>query len=287
MKRQLLMSCCIAICFLLSCHLALAHPAMASEPKQQSKKTAKKTIPVTDGFDKFALDFQSIQKEKDFLDDPYEFSSAEAEELWRFLVSKDPYLDKLREKGGYLGSYARLVSDGYLIERYAHYFARPKQGILIQLTGNLDDYDPVKLRKNCDGTYWALVHGVMYRDGILYEDFYNFVFDRQPDASVIIRSFSIISFTRHGADEAMCENPMDPAEGYTGVEVATFVDKYEIRDANHDGKEDIIFYVTEQDCKTKVIRRRELVFLRVESCFIEKGVTKPSDKQVCKEARWP
>jgi len=79
----------------------------------------------------------------------------------------------------------------------------------------------------------------------------------------------------------MCENSMDPADGYADLESAAFLDKYEIRDVNYDGREDILFYVTEQNCKTKVIQKRKRIFLRVGECFIEKGSTKPSGRKTC------
>jgi hypothetical protein len=59
------------------------------------------------------------------------------------------------------------------------------------------------------------------------------------------------------------------------------LDKYEIRDVNYDGREDILFYVTEQNCKTKVIQKRKRIFLHVGECFIEKGSTKPSGRKTC------
>ena len=55
--------------------------------------TAKKPLHVAKKADAgFELDFDGFEKEKDFLDEPFDFSSKESETLWNFLISKKPHL---------------------------------------------------------------------------------------------------------------------------------------------------------------------------------------------------
>ena len=66
-------------------------PAIAETQKKVKKIPARL---VEDGDVAFELDFESFEKERDFLDEPFDFSSAEAEELWKFLVSKNLILKR-------------------------------------------------------------------------------------------------------------------------------------------------------------------------------------------------
>jgi uncharacterized protein len=120
---------------------------------------------VDDGKIAFELDFEQFKKERDFRDAPFVFSSAEAEKLWTFLVSKQPELKVERKvMGSESGSFAKLGSDSYLIQHYAFFYARPKQNILTELTPSLpmENYDIGKIRRLGKNKFWLLLSGGNY-----------------------------------------------------------------------------------------------------------------------------
>lgn len=134
----------------------------------------------------FELDFESFEKERDYLDEPFDFSSAEAKELWDFLVSKNPHLKKKTKDMRFnLGSFAKLGSDSYLIEHYAFFYAQPKQNILTELTANLPrgNYELGEIRPLGKNKFWAFLSGGDYNHDVGSQIYYALFFKKRPGNS--------------------------------------------------------------------------------------------------------
>ena len=275
MKAIHQISTCILIVFLLFSLSYTIGRAQPVEPRKTAKKAEKRPIQVIDsGNGGFEFEMVSFEKEKDYLDEPFEFSSADAEELWDFFVLKEPHFKKdLKDMKFSGGSFAHLGSDSFLIEYYAFYFAQPKQGKLTKLTSPLPlgNYDLGEIRKLGKNKYWVLLSGGDYNHNTGTSMYYALVFEIQPDSSVIAKSLNIAHFQEYG--EGLCDDNIDNDLGYPNLESTTHVDNYSIKDINHDGREDIVFFVKEQNCKTRKIRQRQRVFLNLENGFIEKSLT--------------
>jgi hypothetical protein len=226
------------------------------------------------------LEFESFEEEKDFLDEPFAFSSTEAEELWTFLMSKKPDLKKEPKDMNFeQGSFAKLGSDAYLIQHYAFFYAQPKRNMLTKLTA----YIPMgncslgKIRKLGNNKFWLLLSGGDYNHDLISQIYYALVFEKKPDNSFTARSAHIADFQSRGFEDAqrdgLCGDTTDPDSDslYPTLESAAYVEKIIVKDINRDGKDDVIFHTTEQNCKTKKIRQRRRTFLNIEDSFIEKA----------------
>ena len=232
----------------------------------------------------FELDFESFEKEKDFSDEPFAFSSNEAKELWTFLVSKEPNLKiEPKDMRFNLGSFAKLGPDSYLIRHHALFYAQPRENMLTQLAGYLPpgNWDLGEIRRLGKDKFWLLLSGRDYNHDVGSEEYHALIFEKKPDSSFAPRSVYIAGFVSRGFEDAqrdgLCGDKTDPdlAPLYPTLESAEHVDKVNVLDVNRDGRDDVIFHTTEQDCRTKKIQTRKRTFLNMETCFVEEnpGVT--------------
>lgn len=187
MKIKVHILSCIQICFCLILIFALIFPSLAIAQRMTQKKVEKKPMRLVEKGDvSFELDFESFEKERDYLDEPFDFSSAEAKELWDFLVSKNPHLKKKTKDMRFnLGSFAKLGSDSYLIEHYAFFYAQPKQNILTELTANLPrgNYELGEIRPLGKNKFWAFLSGGDYNHDVGSQIYYALFFKKRPGNS--------------------------------------------------------------------------------------------------------
>lgn len=275
MKATQKILCCLLIVSTLLLIIDLNCHAQTVYPRKTAKKAIKNPIRIIDsGKEAFELEMLSFEKEKEFLDEPFEFSSTEAEELWNFLVQLEPHLKKDPKEMKFMGgSFARLGSDSYLIEYYAFYFAQPHQGKLTKLTTSLPigNYDLGEIRKLGQNMFWFLLSGFDYHRDIASKIYYALVIEKKSDGLVVAKAFPIADFAEYG--EGLCERDSDPDLDYPTLQSTAHVNNYSIKDINSDGREDIIFLVEEQNCKTKKTRQYQRVFLNQENEFVEKSLT--------------
>ena len=153
-----------------------------------------------------------------------------------------------------LGTFAKLGPDSYLIQHYLFFYARPKQNILTELTTGLPigNYDLGKIRKLGKNKFWVLLSGSDYNHDVGSQIYYALIFEKMPDNSFVAKSAYIAGFDARGYEDiqrdGLCGGNDDPDSGYPALESAAIVNKVIIKDVNHDGKEDVIFYTTEQNC---------------------------------------
>jgi uncharacterized protein len=250
-----------------------------NRPRKRTKKAGKQSSSfVEHGNIAFELEFESFEKQKDFRDEPFAFSSTEAEKLWTFLVSREPGLKKEpKDMRHGLGSLARLGSDSYLIDHYAFFYAQPKQNVLTQLAGYLPmgNYGLGQIRKLGKDKFWLLLSGGNYKHDVGSQIYYALIFEKKPDNSFAARSAHIADFEFRGFEDAqrdgLCGDNDEPDSWYPRLDSAAYADEVIVKDVNHDGKDDVIFYTTEQNCKTKKIRKRQRTFLNMGDSFIEEG----------------
>lgn len=91
-----------------------------------------------------------------------------------------------------------------------------------------------------------------------------------------VRSAHIAGFASRGFEDirrdGLCGDNTNP-ELYPTLDTAAYVNKLIIKDINHDGKDDVIFFTTEQNCKTKKVQKKQRSFMNIGDRFIEKGRT--------------
>jgi uncharacterized protein len=246
---------------------------VVSKPRKRTKEAEKqRTSFVEHGNIAFELEFESFEKQKDSRDEPFAFSSTEAEKLWTFRVSREPGLKKEPENMVYgLGSFAKLGSDSYLIQDHAFFYAQPKQNILTELTAYLPpgNYSLGEIRRLGKDNFWLLLSGANYKHDVGSQIYYALIFEQKPDNSFAARSAYISSFEFRGS--GLCGDNDEPDSWYPRLESAEYVDDVMVRDVNRDGKDDVVFHTTEQNCETKKTRKRQRTFLNMGDSFIEKG----------------
>jgi hypothetical protein len=280
MEKNHILSFVHICCFILI--IAFIFPTQAIAQRMTQKKVERTPARIVENDNVlFELDFESFEKERDFLDEPFDFSSAEAKEVWDFLVSKKPHLKmEPKDMRFHLGSFARLGLDSYLIEHYAFFYVRPKQNIFIELTTNLPpgNYDLGEIRKLGKNKFWLLLSGSDYKHDIASKIYYALIFEKKPDNSFWVQSVHITDFACRGYDDeqtdGLCGGNDEPNSVYPVLESAADVNKFIVKDINHDGKDDVIFYTTEQNCKTKKKQKRKRTFINMGNRFVEKVLTR-------------
>jgi uncharacterized protein len=253
---------------------SIVDTAVVNKVETRLKKGPKQNISLVEhGNIVFELDFENFQKQRVFSDEPFAFSSAEAQELWMFFVSKESHLKREPKDG----TFAKLGPDSYLIQHYAFFYAQPKRSILTELTDPLPlgNYDIGKIRRLATNKFWSLLSGGDYNHDVGSQFYCALVFEKEPDGSFVARSEHIADFAFRGYEDAqrdgLCGDNTDPdrATLYPTLKSAAHVDKVMVEDVNHDGNDDVIFYTTEQNCKTKKIRQRRRAFQNMGNSFIE------------------
>lgn len=269
-------------CFFLVLICVFVVPVQATAEGMKAKKAEARSIQlIENGNVVFQLDFKSFEKEANYADEPFGFSSLEAESLWRFLVGKNSRLRREPKDMKFMGaSFASLGQGTYLIEHDAFYHARPNRNELVQLTTALPpgNFELGEIRRLPNNKFWLLLSGSNYDHDVLSQVYDALFFEKMPDASYAITSAHVAGFACRGYEnqqlDGLCGDGADPTLEYPALTSAALVNKLVIKDANNDGKEDIIIYITEQNCKTKKMLKKEKVFINRETHFIEKSPTR-------------
>lgn len=228
------------------------------------------------------MEFIAFQKETCCLGDPFEFSSPEAESLWSFLVSKEPRLARAWGENTLRngGEFAALGNKSYLVFLDAFYFAAPNKDVLTRLTVTWPPGNPgePEFRPLIGNRLWALVSGGDLSRGIETSEYYALFIDLGAANGPSVTSIELLS-TVKGYSESDSDLCGDEYGGDIGSEIKDVT----IKDLNHDQMEDIVFSVTQQNCKTKKIRTIKRIFVNQGNKFVEKRPKKHATASVPKD----
>lgn len=213
------------------------------------------------------MEFIPFQKETCCLDDPFEYSSREAESLWAFIVLREPRLSTAWGENSLRngGSFANLGKNGYLVFLDAFYFAEPKENRLAQLTKAWPPGTPEEpeFRRIGSNRLWALISGTELSHGVYKSSYYAIFIEFDSLGTPSVSSIELLSI--HETYDGLCEG----GDVFKVTDVATHVDSQEIKDVNSDKLEDIVFQLEQQDCKSKLRQKLSRIFINSGNSFIE------------------
>lgn len=214
-----------------------------------ARKTAKHALPMSKAME----EFESFIKEREFLDDPYEIASPEAEELLQFIerlllekssvatssANKEYQLNWTKEFIAYLrkgnGDFVRITEGVYIVQSYflsaylsgifvadmhAPEFRQLAHGYGLEVSES--GYLP-------DGTGWILAPYGGLTSGMLVGGVYVITFFNSEN-STYVNSINPVGYSREYGRE--CEDKIG----------------HEWADTNNDGQRELIFTVEEQAC---------------------------------------
>ena len=174
------------------------------------------------------------------------------------------HLDELRDSA----MFAHVGPESFLVLTSSIFLAQPSLGKLEILASaqHSDDWALPEFRSLPGGGMWALLHARGLEHGI-HSDYFGAVFikpvrAREPTVtSVNMATFEDIDANlcdeSEASDEQTSEAPV--------LDTAQHVNGFEVKDVNHDSMDDIVFSVSEQDCKTLDISSIRRVFVNTGS----------------------
>lgn len=202
---------------------------------------------------------------------PVHLSAAAAPEsgrLWNFIADNsihvDPNSDRSASEYAAVGpdAYLAIMSTGYI------YLAEPKRGVLRYLTRvpRADQLDPLSFRSLPNGWAWALVHASDLRHGRFSEGFGALFADLSGKTQPSVMYFDLGGFSADNdgeGPERLCGDSSEAQDplGDTPLARGQQAESFSVQDVNHNGLDDVVIDVAEQDCKTRERRKLRYVFV--------------------------
>ncbi len=231
------------------------------------KKTAKRAKIKP----KLERDFSSFVKEREFLDDPYEIASKEAEDLLNFIErvlipANDNQLNRSWEKD-YIaglrkgnGEYELIMPGVYLVKSgFAIYVADTKASKYTEISFGYD-LEVKEQGVMQDGTGWVLCRYGGLSHGFAYSG-YNLITYIDNESKTNVKGSNLISETIGYSEN---DPPEESIAYYCGKGegkingVAGEILYYFWKDVNNDGDKELLFKVREVNCskaKSKFINK--------------------------------
>jgi hypothetical protein len=221
---------------------------------------------------KTLFDWRGFSAGAGWVGTPFVWSSPTAATVWSSLLPElgQTYdaaaLDRMRE-----GSmFAHIGPTSFLVMTSSIYWVDPGRG-KIKLLGSgrrADEWDLPEFRPLPSKRMWALLHADDLSQGI-NTNYFGAIFVKSSLAGDAEVGFQDLG-TFEDVDDELCEDSAaQDAQASQGPEMTTaqHVDRFEIKDVNHDSMDDIVFDISEENCQTKETKSRKLVFVNTGSGF--------------------
>jgi hypothetical protein len=199
---------------------------------------------------------------------PFVWSSPTAAAVWSSIL---PELGQTYDAAHPERSdFVRIGPDSFIVMTSSIYWVQPgrkKIELLASARGD-DEWDPPEFRMIPGKGMWALVHADDLSQGI-NTNYFGAVFVKSSLAGNTEVSFQDIDTFQDVDDELCAESAEEDPQSSQSPEMATaeHVDHFEIKDVNHDSIDDIVFDISEENCKTRETKSRRLVFVNTGSEF--------------------
>lgn len=234
-----------------------------------ARMTAKHIMPKTKEMD----EFESFVKDKEYLDEPYEIASPEAEKLLQFIERKlsngtQPLetwakitLDNIKSGDG---EYLKISDDVYLVKSGSVIrIADLRNQRLADLVSG-GDLNVLEGGFLADGSGWLLVSYGGLSGGISSRGFHLIAFFDGGQSPYVVSASSVAEEIGYSEDEPSvgsydywCGPKENRIKGMAGR-----IEGHEWNDVNNDGQSELIFTVEEKNCQQveKASIKRRLVF---------------------------